>query len=114
MSYAGNDLGKERLAEWEIHYKQHPGFKYDGACLSELRGLRCKRQFDRFGNYEWRGNPKPCKLPYSDHTSLWKDRKTGELVYVTQPYGLTDKMREEMDAFCKEYGLRMKIDPSLG
>jgi hypothetical protein len=113
--FAAKGLGEERLAEWEKRYEEHPGYKYDHACISELRGFRCKLQYGPFNQYNWRGNPKPCRLPYSDHTSLWKDRETGELVYVTQPYLAGEEWGEiaEMEEFCKEYGLKMKIDPSL-
>lgn len=111
MAYAGNSLGEERLTEWGKRYKEHPGFKYDHACISEMRGFRCKLNYGPFSQYNWRGNPKPCRFPYSDHTSMWKDRKTGELVYITQPNSTFDE--EEMAAFCKEYGLTFRIDPSI-
>jgi hypothetical protein len=42
---------------------------------------------------------------------MWKDRKTGELVYITQPNSTFDE--EEMAEFCKEYGLTFRIDPSI-
>jgi len=120
MAYAGNELGKERLTSWQERYKEHPGFKYDHACLSELRGLRCRIHLGPFRRYNWRGEAKPCRLPYSDHTSLWKDRETGELVYVTQPYGTSNDSLKftvedlaEMAAFCNDYGLKMRIDSTL-
>ena len=147
MPYAANQLGKERLAEWEKHYKEMPRSKNNGhACISHLRGYTCSWHYNReegWKQYHYKGanpqhgrynpdirhalpaiiiDPRPCNFPLADHSTLWKDRETGELVYVTQPYGSTnepekdflDKDLENMTAFCKEYGLKMKIDPSLG
>jgi|GEM_PF-4733479 len=140
MPYAANQLGKERLAEWERLYKQTPHSKNAGhACISHLRGYVCSWHYHtnddgwreyyrappnpRHGRYNpdaWHRlgetirDPRPCRFPGADHSTLWKDRETGELVYVTQPYGIGDLVLQEMRDFCKEYGLKMKIDKSLG
>lgn len=110
-----NENNTRIKAEWEKKYEKAPETKYHSACISRLRGLHCKLQFDPMDGYKWRGNPKPCDFPYADHTSMWKDRETGELVYVTQPYGQmpSNGEIEEMEAFCAEYGLEMEIAPHL-
>jgi hypothetical protein len=51
------------------------------------------------------------KLPMSiDHTSLYKDRNTGIIEYVTEPYNISMKTLKTCIAECEKQGLIFKID----
>jgi len=92
-----------RAADWLAYYL---GSRV-GAAIDPARragGRRCTYKTELRGH--------GCRPPGCDHANLWR-RPNGELIYVTEPYGIDLRTLREMIEFADRHGLVFKIDARL-
>jgi hypothetical protein len=73
------------------------------ACLNWLIDGRCKRGA--------RTGVRICDLPpRQDHLSRWIDKKSGERILISQPYGIWTEDLAETMKICEVHGVKVLID----
>jgi hypothetical protein len=73
----------------------------DSWCLGRVVGLRCRGGAGCAQHDLQRGR----------YQTVWNQNRRSVL-YVSQPYSITDADRAELDALCQRYGLRWMLDES--
>lgn len=90
--------------------------------LADSRGRRWLEEFDSQGEpfCIWRvkgiehdHDKDDCRPPDSDHVSIWRHRKTGQMVFVSQPYHCDwDDLLEIWD-FALKHGFHVEVSAWL-
>jgi hypothetical protein len=84
---------------WEAGWHRRAGLRPSSAhsCISRVLGKRC--------------DDVHCHPPATDHPSLVV--KGEEVVFVSQPYGLTWDALQAIVDYCRNHGLEATVDASL-
>lgn len=73
--------------------------------LKALSGLGCWHKV--FGKRTHGTSTGECRGPYADHSNMFKDLETGEIVWTEQPYSTPNV--QTVEAFAQAHGLRARI-----
>lgn len=96
MEEKNSALTNKRRKMWESRYAP-----VSHLCFTKAATGRCTyaRDFDIWND----------RKLHLDHATCWKDKKTGEVVILNQPYGIGGNSLAEMLERCEEYGLAISI-----
>ena len=97
-----NTAREQRREHWKaVHGYTEVGGKL---CIMRLLGQRCLKYYPKAGLTH------VCEPPAGDHMHLWRDTQ-GELLFTSQPYGLSGEAAQETIEFCQKHGLMVTISP---